>query len=693
MLENTFLVELGTEELPPTELKALMEGFTTGIVSGLEAAHVEFREVVPFATPRRLAVQVKGIASVAQAQTIEKLGPAKTACFDEAGRLTKTAEGWLKACGISIEQATFKQTDKNERIAYTYVQEGQETIELLFDIVERAIKGLKNCKYMRWGDLDAGFIRPVHTLTMLFNDKVVDGELFGVKSDNVIFGHRFQGEARLRLEHASQYEQLLLEKGSVIPCFGHRLNLIKEQAYQLAKANNGYINVTQDLLEEITSLVEYPNVLLANYEKEFLEVPKEALIHTMEGDQRYFPLFADPEFTTLAPHFVFVANISPADPSLIIAGNEKVIRPRLTDAKFFYEQDLKTPLESLLPRLRTVVFQQQLGTVYDKTLRIKEIAAFLANKVGSDVNLAERASLLAKCDLMTNMVFEITETQGTMGMYYARKGGEHPEVAQAIFEQYLPRFAGDKLPTTPTGSILSLADKLDTLVGIFGINQIPKGAKDPFALRRATIGILRILIEGSYDLELEELVRYAIFTYEGKLTVETETLVAEILKFVNARYDAFYEGQVTPDVLQAVTNKQITNPHDFAQRLQAVAQFKQLSSCADLVSGFKRVNNILSKAADLGALTLNPELLSLEQEKVLHAALLAIKEPLAIAYDNKDYVNVLTQLATLRQAINDFFDHVIVNDDNPAVRANRYALLAALQQEFSLVADISALVF
>lgn len=693
MLENTFLVELGTEELPPTELKALMEGFAAGIVSGLEAAHVEFSEVVPYATPRRLAVQVKGIAQAAQAQTIEKLGPAKSACFDEAGNLTKTAEGWLKACGISIEQATFKQTDKNERISYTYVQEGQETEGLLFDIVERSIKGLKNCKYMRWGDLDSGFIRPVHTLTMLFNDKVVDGELFGVKSSNVIFGHRFQGEPRLTLEHASQYEQVLIEKGSVIPCFAHRLNLINEQAHELAKANNGYINVTQDLLEEITSLVEFPNVLLANYEKEFLEVPKEALIHTMEGDQRYFPLFADAEFTTLAPHFVFVANINPQDPSLIIAGNEKVIRPRLTDAKFFYEQDLKTPLESLLPRLRTVVFQQQLGTVYDKTVRIKEIAAFLANKVGVDVNLVERAALLAKCDLMTNMVFEITETQGTMGMYYARKAGEHPDVAQAIFEQYLPRFAGDQLPATQTGSLLSLADKLDTLVGIFGINQIPKGAKDPFALRRATIGILRILVEGNYDLDIEELVRYVIFTYEGKLTVETETLVAEILKFVNARYDAFYEGQVTPDVLQAVTNKQITNPHDFDQRLQAVAQFKQSPSCADLVAGFKRVNNILSKAADLGTLSLNPELLSLEQEKVLHAALLAIKEPVATAYNNKEYVTVLTQLATLRLAINDFFDHVIVNDDNPAVRSNRYALLAALQQEFSLVADISALVF
>lgn len=433
-------------------------------------------------------------------------------------------------------------------------------------------------------------------------------------------------------------------------------------------------------------------MLIADYDKDFLEVPKEALVHTMEGDQRYFPLYADADFSALKNYFVFVSNIQPADPSLIIEGNKKVIAPRLTDAKFFYEQDLKTPLESLLPRLKNIVFQRQLGTVYDKVERIGKLASLIGAKVNANPELVSRAALLSKADLMTNMVFEFTDTQGIMGKYYALKGGENPEVAQALFEQYLPRFSGDILPTTKTGAILSVADKLDTLVGIFGIDQAPKAAKDPFALRRASIAILRILSEVGFDLDLAELIDEAILIYGDKLTVAPAELKAQVLEFVNARVQGLYQEEgYSIDEIQAIQALGVTNPLDFKARIEAVHNFKQDASVADLAAANKRVKNFLSKNEQSTSAEVDPSLFTTQAEVDLYQALEQLEEKVRPLFAAKEYEQVLFSLVTTREVVNKFFEDVIINADDPAVRNNRYALLNKFYALFSLVADISAL--
>lgn len=692
MSKNLFLVELGTEELPPTQLTTISTDFVNGLKNALEKANLAYDKIVRFATPRRIAAIVEGLDDQTSSKLIEKKGPSKQACFDEQGNLTKAAQGWLRANGITFEQAQFLETEQGSWLYYSFEQPGVSAKELLFDIVKQAVNNIQIAKGMRWGSNEFSFIRPVHTFTMLLNDQVIDGELFGIKADNLIYGHRFLGEKSFRLEHANQYESKLEKLGHVIANPLRRSQIIYDNATSLAASKSGYLNITDDLLDEIASLVEWPNVLVANYDKAFLEVPKEALVHTMEGDQRYFPMYVDKGLNSLLSHFVFVSNIDPQDPSLIISGNEKVITPRLTDAKFFYEQDLKTPLEKLLPRLETIVFQKQLGTVYDKVQRIVQLAEFLSPLVNSEVELAKRAALLSKCDLMTNMVFEFTDTQGIMGMYYAQKGGEHPEVAQALFEQYLPRSAGDVLPQTKTGAIISIADKLDTLVGIFGINQAPKAAKDPFALRRASIAILRILTESKFNLDLEVLLDKAIEVYGDKLTVEKDKLKADCLAFINGRIQALYQEQgYSLDCLQAVQNLNVNNPLDFFLRLTAIENFKKNPACADLAAANKRVKNFLSKAEVSADSKIDESLLQTIEEQQLFTTLNSLEEVVAHASEQKDYEEILKQLATTREVVNAFFDKVIVLADDLAIRANRLALLNKLNRLFTLVADVSAL--
>ncbi|RIY32586.1 glycine--tRNA ligase subunit beta [Psittacicella melopsittaci] len=690
--KHSFLVELGTEELPPSDLKNISAGFTDALVLALHKANVAYDEIESFATPRRIAVYIKGLNSVANSQLVEKRGPAKAACFNEDGSLSKAAQGWLKANNLEFSQVSFLETDKGAWLYYSFEQPGASSEEILPQAVAEALAGIPISKGMRWGNHDFTFIRPVHTFTMLLDDKVLEGTAFGVKSDRKIYGHRFLGTKEFTLNHADEYQSRLLAEGSVVASFAERRKMIVNNVKKLASQYNGYVNLEDDLVDEITSLVEYPNVLIANFEKEFLKVPKEALIHTMEGDQRYFPLFADNKFTQLLPHFIFVSNVTPKDPSLIIAGNEKVIRPRLSDAKFFYEQDLKKPLEDLLPRLKMVVFQNQLGTVYNKTLRLEKLALVLAEKLKGNTTFAQRAARLAKCDLMTNMVFEFTDTQGIMGMYYAQAAGEEKEVARALFEQYLPRFSGDQLPTTLTGSILSLADKLDTLVGIFGINQPPKGAKDPFALRRAAISILRILTENGFNLSLGSLVQATIEVYGDKLTVPADKLKEDILSFVNGRVKALYEEQgYAIDEIQSVQNLNIDNPYDFFLRLKAVHDFKSNLACEDLAAANKRVNNFLSKSDFDNNAKVDETLFETDEEVNLFQDLLVLEERCLPLYRAQEYMKILSELASVREDINAFFDNVVVNAENELVKANRYALLNKLQLLFSLVADISTL--
>ncbi len=516
MNKHTFLAEIGTEELPPKALKKLAMAFAENVEAGLKKADLSFDKVEWFASPRRLAVKVLGLATEQPSKTVEKRGPAVSAAFDADGNPTKAAQGWARGCGIEVSQAERVKTDKGEWLMHRALIEGQPTKNLLVDIVAQSLAALPIPKTMHWGDKNEHFVRPVHTVTMLFGDELLDGEILGIKNGRTIRGHRFLGEAEFEIQNADQYPQILKDRGEVYADFAERKAIILEKAQAKAAELGGVADIQDDLLEEVTSLVEYPNVLTANFEERFLKVPAEALVYTMKGDQKYFPVYD--KDGKLLPHFIFVSNIKPEDPSAIIQGNEKVVRPRLADAEFFFQQDLKQPLEANLARLETVLFQQQLGTLRDKTDRIEALAGEIAETIEADVAKAKRAGRLSKCDLMTNMVFEFTDTQGVMGMHYARANGEDEEVAVALNEQYMPRFAGDELPHSLVACSVALADKMDTLTGIFGIGQLPKGDKDPFALRRAALGVLRIIVEKKLPLDLVALTEKSAALFGDKLT-------------------------------------------------------------------------------------------------------------------------------------------------------------------------------
>ncbi|WP_075271635.1 glycine--tRNA ligase subunit beta, partial [Mannheimia haemolytica] len=549
MTTQNFLAEIGTEELPPKALKKLATAFAENVENELNQAGLSFEKVEWFAAPRRLAVKVLSLAESQPSKEVEKRGPAVSAAFDAEGKPTKAAEGWAKGCGITVEQAERIATDKGEWLVHRAVIEGQPTKNLLVDIIAKSLANLPIPKTMRWGDKTEQFVRPVHTVTLLFGAELIEGEILGVKSGRTIRGHRFLGEREFQIENADQYPQLLKDRGSVVADFNERKALILAKSQEKATALGGVADIEEDLLDEVTSLVEYPNVLTAKFEERFLAVPAEALVYTMKGDQKYFPIYS--KDGKLLPHFIFVSNINPEDPSKIIEGNEKVVRPRLTDAEFFFKTDLKQKLEDQLPRLETVLFQQQLGTLRDKTARIEALAGEIAKQIGADETKAKRAGLLSKCDLMTNMVFEFTDTQGVMGMHYARHDGEDEEVAVALNEQYMPRFAGDNLPNSLVACSVALADKFDTLTGIFGIGQAPKGSADPFALRRAALGSLRIIVEKNLPLDLTDLVAKSAQLFGDKLT--NKDVVEDVVDFMLGRFRAWYESEgIAVDVIQAV---------------------------------------------------------------------------------------------------------------------------------------------
>ena len=493
MTQQTFLVEIGTEELPPKALRSLAESFAANFTAELDNAGLEHGDVSWFAAPRRLALKVANLSAAQADREIEKRGPAIAQAFDAEGKPSKAAEGWARGCGITVDQAERLVTDKGEWLMYRAHVKGQSAQQLLAGMVSTALAKLPIPKLMRWGDSDVQFVRPVHTVTMLLGADLIPGTVLGIDSARTVRGHRFMGEAEFTLDNADQYPQILLERGKVVADYEARKALIKRDAELAAQKIGGKADLSDSLLEEVASLVEWPVVLTAKFEEKFLAVPAEALVYTMKGDQKYFPVYD--AAGKLLPNFIFVANIESKDPQQIISGNEKVVRPRLADAEFFFNTDRKKRLEDNLPRLETVLFQQQLGTLRDKTDRIQALAGWVAGQIGADVNHATRAGLLSKCDLMTNMVFEFTDTQGVMGMHYARHDGEAEDVAVALNEQYQPRYAGDALPQSLVACSLAIADKMDTLAGIFGIGQHPKGDKDPFALRRAALGVLRIIVE------------------------------------------------------------------------------------------------------------------------------------------------------------------------------------------------------
>lgn len=688
MTQQTFLTEIGTEELPPKALRSLAESFAANLTAELAAANLTHGDVTWYAAPRRLAVKIAGLAESAADREVEKRGPAIAQAFDAEGKPTKAAEGWARGCGITVDQADRMVTDKGEWLLYRAVEKGNKAKELLADMVSRALAKLPIPKLMRWGDKETHFVRPVHTVTMLMGADVIPGEVLGITSDRVIRGHRFMGEAEFTIAHADEYPAILETRGKVMADYDARKAMIKRDAEKAALALGGVADLTDSLLEEVTSLVEWPVVLTAKFEEKFLAVPSEALVYTMKGDQKYFPVYD--KNGNLMPNFIFVANIESSDPSQIIAGNEKVVRPRLADAEFFFKTDCKKRLEDNLPRLSTVLFQQQLGTLRDKTDRLEALAGWIAGQIGADVNHATRAGLLAKCDLMTNMVFEFTDTQGVMGMHYARHDGESEDVALALKEQYQPRYAGDNLPSTPVSDALAIADKMDTLAGIFGIGQHPKGDKDPFALRRAALGVLRIIVEKGYNLDLETLTQEAVRLYGDKLT--NVNVVTDVVDFMLGRFRAWYQEQgFAIDTIQAVLARRPTRPADFDARMKAVTHFRTLEEAAALAAANKRVSNILSKSDDALNDTVLASLMNAPEEIRLAAYVTDLKTQLAPLYAEGKYQEALTELASLREAVDAFFDSVMVMDKDDNIRRNRLTLLNELRNLFLGVADISLL--
>ena len=689
MRTENCLVELGTEELPPKALKSLGEAFATQFEAALTQADLSFDSVSWFAAPRRLAVYVSGLAEGQADKVVEKRGPAVSAAFDADGNPTKAAQGWARGNGIDVADAERLVTDKGEWLLHKAHVPGQSVAELLEGLINQAVSKLPIPKPMRWGNYNTQFIRPVHTLCVLYGSEVVNVSVLGLTSGRVVQGHRFHGEGRFELDHADNYASAL-EQQYVLADFEARKDKVRQQLEDAAQSLSLKPDYNEDLLEEIASLVEWPVVLQAGFDEAFLAVPKEALIYTMKDDQKYVPLLDSDG--ALSNTFLFVTNIESRDASQVISGNEKVIRPRLADAEFFFNSDKKTTLESRLESLETVLFQKQLGTLKEKSERISALSTFIASQIDANETQAARAGLLAKTDLMSNMVMEFPDVQGVMGKYYALNDGEDAPVAEALYEQYMPRFAGDALPNSGVSASVALADKLDTLVGIFGIGQLPKGDKDPFALRRAAIGVLRIVTELSLPLDLETLVSKAIDVYGDKLTnAETQS---QVVDFVLGRFTALLQDQaIAIDVIQAVAARRPTKPADYLARVHAVDKFRALEEAEALAAANKRVANILAKqnVEVTDTVNIDESLLAEEAEKALYVELKAAQKEVDIAVPSQDYTRILTALATLRNVIDNFFDNVMVMADDEAVKNNRLALLSLLRQLFLTTADISIL--
>ncbi|CUX97408.1 glycine--tRNA ligase subunit beta [Candidatus Hoaglandella endobia] len=689
MKQHTFLVEIGTEELPPKLLRTLAESFATQISGALNAASISHGEVTWFAAPSRLAVKVATLNGAQNESNIEKRGPSIAQAFDASGKPTKAAEGWARSCGITVDKAERLVTDRGEWLAYRARIKGQSVQTLLCSMVSNSLAKLPIPQMMRWGDKETQFIRPVHTVTLLLDDQLIPGNVLGINIDRMLRGHRFMGERELYLEHANHYPQILLERGRVMADYYQRKEKIRRDVKVAAERIGGIVDLSEGLLEEVTSLVDWPVVLTACFEEKFLVVPSEALVSTMKGDQKYFPVYN--AVGKLLPHFIFVANIESKDPQQIIAGNEKVVRPRFADAEFFFNTDRKKRLEDRLQCLDTVLFQQKLGTMREKSDRISSLAAWIARQIGADVPQAARAGLLCKCDLMTNMVFEFTEIQGVIGMHYARQDGEPEAVALAQKEQYQPRFSGDVLPSNIVSCSVAIADKMDNLAGIFAIGQHPSGDKDPFALRRAALGVLRIIVEKQLPLDLQTLTEEAVRLY-GDNHIKNK-VVNDIIDFMFSRLFAWYQEKGNSvDTIQSVLARRPTCPLDCDARIRAVSYFRTLDEAALLASANKRVLNILAKANDrVQKNLLNTCLLKEPAEIKLATHLVVLREKLQPLLEARRYQEALLELAALRESVDNFFDSVMVMTDDPEMRINRLTLLDELRKLFWQVADISLL--
>ena len=684
-MKADFLVELGTEELPPKALSKLSQAFANRIIESLKKAELSFADVETFATPRRLAVKVNQLDTQQKDKSSERKGPAVQAAFKEDGCPTPAAEGFAKSCGVNVNELDTLETDKGAWLVFKSTVKGKQTRALMPEIVEDALAKLPIPKRMRWGSREAQFVRPAHWLIMLLGSDIIDCEILELKAGRISKGHRFHNPEPIEIPNPADYEALLEVRGHVLANFEKRKTAIKAQVEQAALKVNGTAIIDPNLLDEVTGLVEWPVAVLGDFDEKFLEIPSEALISAMKGHQKYFHVVRD---NKLLANFITVSNIASKNLDTVKKGNERVIRPRLSDADFFWNTDRKTPLVAELKKLETVVFQKQLGTVLDKTKRLMSLSDQIATELGANVSHARRAAELSKCDLMTEMVGEFPELQGIMGRYYALHDKEPKEVAEAILEHYMPRFAGDETPPSVTGQIVSIADKLDTLVGIFSIGQIPTGDKDPFALRRATLGILRIMIEKSLALDLKQLISLAAHNY-GNIKHEVQELV---FGFMMDRLKGYYlEQNIRPQVFEAVLGADPTSPLDFDARIKAVANFEKSSEAESLAAANKRIHNILKKNTETLASDVDVSLFETEQEKNLHQRLQVLKNDIHKFAENHQYNDALNLLAQLKQPVDDFFDHVMVMAEDKQIRNNRLVLLSTLYQQFTKVADISKL--
>ncbi|WP_018691200.1 glycine--tRNA ligase subunit beta [Algicola sagamiensis] len=687
MSTQDFLVELGTEELPPKSLRRLATAFADNIQDELKQADLDFEDVVYFASPRRLAIRIKALVAQQKDKVVEKRGPSLQAAFDAEGQPTKAAEGWARSNGITVDQAERLETEKGAWLLHKAEVKGKTVTQIMPEIVATALKKLPIPKPMRWGRSSVQFIRPVKTLTMLYGDMLIEGTVLGLSSARQSQGHRFHHPGMLEISDASSYEETL-KSGYVIACFDERKSIIKKQIEAEATKLGGHVEDDDSLLDEVTALVEWPVTLVGTFEEKFLDVPAEALSYSMKDNQKYFPVFD--QAGKLTNQFIFVSNIESKDPSQVISGNEKVIRPRLADAEFFFQTDKKQTLESRIISLGNVLFQKQLGTLKEKSERIGALAECIAESLHANTLLARRAGLLSKTDLMTEMVMEFPEVQGVMGKYYAQHDGEDKVVANALYEQYLPRFSGDVLPQSMESCAVALADKMDTLIGIFGIGQVPKGDKDPFALRRAAIGALRIIVEKELPLDIERLALQAVSQYQGRLT--NDKVVADVVDFMLGRFRSWYQDEgVAVDVIQAVLAKRPTEPADFDKRIKAVNHFRTLPSAESLAAANKRVGNILAKYSGELPEQVDASLLSEVQEQALASQIDAMKERVEPMMGTGDYQHALTALSELKEAIDAFFDHVMVMAEDEAVKVNRLTMLSQLRKLFVQIADISLL--
>jgi glycyl-tRNA synthetase beta chain len=690
-LADDFLVEIGTEELPPKALRSLMVAFGENLATGIDEARLSRGQVHTYASPRRLAVVVDKLAGSQGDREVEQKGPPVSVAFDADNNPTPAATAFAAKCGVSVDELDRVETNKGERLTYKNVERGRPAAELLPDIIEQALGALPIPRRMRWGAGDAEFVRPVHWVVLLHGDDVIDASIMGIVAGRDSRGHRFHSSGTISIASPGDYLQSLEKEGYVIADFMRRRDMVRKGVEAAAEQVGGNVVDGESLYDEVASLVEWPVPIVGGFEELFLDLPREVVVSTLTGHQRYFPVADDSG--KLLPHFVTVANLESRDPEQVIEGNERVIRPRLADAAFFWDSDRKRTLSSREETLRDVVYQRGLGSLFDKSHRVGRLAAWLADQLGADKDTVERAAQLAKCDLVTGMVGEFPDLQGIMGRYYAMASGEPDAVADAIAEHYQPRFAGDELPASEAGQILAIAEKIDTLAGVFSIGKKPSGNRDPFGLRRAALGVVRILIERGIDADLKALLAKAAAEQpEGKLN--NEELAAELYSFITDRLRHYFldrDAGLRTETFDAVMVRQPASLVDFDRRLAAVQTFARLEQAESLAAANKRIANILRKAGDPVGLVVKAKLFELEGERALHNALQNSREKVAPMLEQRRYAEILNELADLRDPVDRFFDEVMVMADDEAVKNNRLALLGELRALFLDVADVSRL--